>query len=163
MKRILLILILINYTIAYSQCFDTQGFNVRGPSRVQYGLKECGIVFLSKRRYLWHFENLNLCDNYKKFFYLKNIPIDSVDLLSLNLRRKDLNEDSCLFVQTGECDSNAMVSYYVETSIPVCIDGVEYNYQDTIPAEYLNGDKLYFRRERRFFRKDKIIVEKEHK
>lgn len=101
---------------------------------------------------------------YRKIvFYINGIPITEKTYLRLKLSKRDLVVDDNYSTFDYFNDSTVRVNLHAKLSIPICIDGVEYNYQDTIPAEYLNGDKLYFRRERRFFRKDRIIVEKEHR
>ncbi|MCQ2307068.1 MAG: hypothetical protein MJ000_05845 [Bacteroidales bacterium] len=99
----------------------------------------------------------------ERTFLIDEIPISENDYRHLKLRKRDFVVDSNYCTEDYVFDSIVVINLHAKLSIPILIDGVEYNYQDTIPAEYLNGDKLYFRRERRFFRKDRIIVEKERR
>lgn len=101
---------------------------------------------------------------YKKIsFFINEIPITEEAYLQLELIKSDFVIDDNYSTFDYFNDSTEKINLHAKLRIPICIEGVEYSYQDTIPTEYLNGDKLHFRRERRFLRKDRIIVEKEEK
>lgn len=94
-------------------------------------------------------------------FTIHGIPISEDDFLGLELRKSEVESERCQYDQEWKGDSIELLQCSVYVQIPILIEGTEYMKNDTIPFDSLKGKMLKFRKEKRFFGKNRIIIETE--
>ena len=94
-------------------------------------------------------------------FHINEIPLSEQAYLDLKLKKRDFVADSNYYTEDVINDSIVILSLHAVVKLPICIEGVEYSCQDTIPTDALQNRSLCFRKKRNLFRKNKIVVELE--
>ena len=69
--------------------------------------------------------------------------------------------DKCYYTEDYFGDSICQINLFACVKIPIMIDGIEYRDGDVIPINKLEEKQLRFKKEERFLRKNRIIVETE--
>lgn len=102
-----------------------------------------------------------ICDKTKMYFTLNDLSISEDDYFHLFLRTCEVDSERCYYVEEYESDSISRINYHAYVTIPLVIDGTEYRYEDAIPIKDLQGKRLNFKKQERFLRKNRIIIESE--
>lgn len=132
-------------------------------ARVRFDYR--GITFLSETRYNYHELKQRLQIEYskqlEKTFSINGITLSEQDYVKLILNRHEVDWDSCYFTEDYCGDSICQINLFAHVKIPLVIDDVEYRYGDMLPLQELSGKQLKFRKEERFLRKNRIIIQTE--
>lgn len=124
-----------------------------------------GIPFLSETsynysEYLQHQQTI-YCHQGSKTFSVNGISLSEQDYSTLKLNKKEVDVDKCYYTEDYCGDSISRINFYAQVIIPIVINGIEYLSGDTIPLNELQVEKLKFRKEERFLRKNRILIETE--
>lgn len=103
------------------------------------------------------------CKNFNKTFSINQLPISEHDFYLLHLNMCDIDSEKCYYTEEYSGDSISQINFYAMVKIPIFIDGKEIQQSDTLLTTALQDKKLKFHKEKRFFRKNRIIVEKERR
>ncbi len=126
-----------------------------------------GVPFLSLEIQDWESYQLykqtkiHYCNQVRKTFFVNGLSLSEDSFVKLTLKKKDIDLDNCYYTEDYCGDSISQINFFAHVKIPIVIDGFEYSYGDTLPLKELQGKKLRFVKERRFLRKNRILVKAE--
>jgi oligoribonuclease (3'-5' exoribonuclease) len=81
--------------------------------------------------------------------------------VKLILAKREVDLDNCYYTEDYCGDSICQINLFAHAKIPIVIDGIEYRDGDAIPIKELEEKQLKFKKEKRFFRKNRILIETE--
>ena len=165
MRRILLsTLVLILPILLF--CQDNKGGSIRvnwDYCRFVYLYRD--IPFLSKTEYSYYayqqHKTMKHGDSLRKSFSVNGLSLSEQDYVKLILNKREVDLERCYYTEDYCGDSISQINLFARVKIPIVIDGVEYRDGDAIPIKELEGKQLKFKKEERFLRKNRILVETE--
>lgn len=124
-----------------------------------------GIPFLSSTEYSYnafqqHKKTL-YCNQLRKSFSVNGLSLSEQDYVKLILTKREVDLDKCYYTEDYCGDSICQINLFAYVKIPIVIDGIEYREGDAIPIKELEGKQLKFKKEERFLRKNRILIETE--
>lgn len=123
------------------------------------------IPFLSKTEYSYYVyqqhKTMKHGDSLRKSFSVNGLSLSEQDYVKLILNKREVDLERCYYTEDYCGDSISQINLFARVKIPIVIDGVEYRDGDAIPIKELEGKQLKFKKEERFLRKNRILVETE--
>lgn len=124
-----------------------------------------GIPFLSSLEYNYYefqqHKNTLYCNQLRKSFSVNGLSLSEQDYLKLVLHKNEVDLNNCYYTEDYCGDSISQINFFARVKIPIVVNGIEYLYEDTIPIKDLQGKRLNFKKQERFLRKNRIIIESE--
>lgn len=124
-----------------------------------------GIPFLSSTEYNYNafqqHKNTLYCNQLRKSFSVNGLSLSEQDYVKLILTKREVDLDKCYYTEDYCGDSISQINLFAHVKIPIVIDGIEHRDVDAIPIKELEGKQLKFRKEERFLRKNRILIETE--
>lgn len=124
-----------------------------------------GIPFLSSTEYNYNdfqqHKNTLYSDRLRKSFSVNGLSLSEQDYVKLILAKREVDLDNCYYTEDYCGDSICQINLFAHAKIPIVIDGIEYRDGDAIPIKELEEKQLKFKKEKRFFRKNRILIETE--
>lgn len=165
MKRIVLSIIVVMLSLS-SLCQNETGGSIRVSwdyCRFVYVYR--GIPFLSSLEYNYYefqqHKNTLYCNQLRKSFSVNGLSLSEQDYLKLVLHKNEVDLNNCYYTEDYCGDSISQINFFARVKIPIVVNGIEYLYEDTIPIKDLQGKRLNFKKQERFLRKNRIIIESE--
>ncbi len=101
------------------------------------------------------------CNQVRKSFSVNGLSLSEQDYLKLVLHKNEVDLNNCYYTEDYCGDSISQINFFARVKIPIVVNGIEYLYEDTIPIKDLQGKRLNFKKQERFLRKNRIIIESE--
>ncbi|MBR5631651.1 MAG: hypothetical protein IKW82_08415 [Bacteroidales bacterium] len=165
MKRIVLSIIVVMLSLS-SLCQNETGGSIRVSwdyCRFVYVYR--GIPFLSSLEYNYYefqqHKNTLYCNQLRKSFSVNGLSLSEQDYVKLNLTKREVDLDQCYYTEDYCGDSICQINLFANVKIPIMIDSIEFRKGDTIPIKEMQGKKLKFKKQQRFLRKNRILIETE--
>ena len=103
------------------------------------------------------------CDTIETTFAINGLPISENDFIQLKLRAREVDSEKSYYTEEYENGCICRINYYAYLKIPIWINGVDYDDGDILPIEKLEGKELLFKKEKRFLKKNRIVVSWNHR